>query len=207
MFDPSYFLKSITIGIAVAAPAGPMSLLCMQRTLRGGSAQGIAFGTGIAAADCSYAGIGAFGLAAVSSWLLAGSDWLRIGGALVLFYFAFRIIRTHPDDTPHPDTDHTLWQGFVSAYLLTLANPPTILFFAGLFASMSSLPTAAHAAVFIVGIFIGSLAWWIALTAIITRTASQLTASVLVWINRITGLGLIGFAVYTLGSVNPPVLP
>ncbi|MDO8595233.1 MAG: hypothetical protein Q7R45_01280 [Sulfuricaulis sp.] len=49
MIDPWLLLKSISAGIAVAAPVGPMSLLCMQRTLGGGRAPGLAFGAGIAA--------------------------------------------------------------------------------------------------------------------------------------------------------------
>jgi threonine/homoserine/homoserine lactone efflux protein len=97
MIDPWLLFKSISAGIAVAAPVGPMSLLCMQRTLGGGRASGLAFGTGIAAADFTYACLGAFGLTALSSWLLAGGDWLRLAGALVLLYFAARILRARPD--------------------------------------------------------------------------------------------------------------
>jgi threonine/homoserine/homoserine lactone efflux protein len=191
-------LKAVGVGIAVAAPVGPMSLLCMQRTLRQGRAQGLAVGAGIAAADFSYAVLGAFGLTALSSVLLAGGQALRLAGVLVLFYFALRIILSRPDTAPRAGTEGVAWRGFASAYLLTLANPPTILFFAALFAAIAPPAAASAAIVFATGVFAGSLIWWIMLTAIVAGTASKLSPPVLRGINLLSGLALIGFAVYGL---------
>jgi threonine/homoserine/homoserine lactone efflux protein len=202
MTDPWLLLKSISAGIAVAAPVGPMSLLCMQRTLGGGRAAGLTFGAGIAAADFTYACLGAFGLTALSSLLLAGGDGLRIAGAMVLLYFAVRILRARPEPAERKKFAGPLWRGFASAYLLTLANPPTILFFAGLFASIAALSTFEQAAVFSLGIFTGSMLWWLALTSIVASSAAKLAPNVLAWINRLAGLTLIGFAVYALSAVN-----
>ena len=201
MIDPWLLLKSISAGIAVAAPVGPMSLLCMQRTLGGGRATGLVFGAGIAAADFTYACLGAFGLTALSSWLLAGGAWLRLAGALVLLYFAVRILRARPETAAHKKITGPLWHGFASATLLTLANPPTILFFAGLFASITVLSTIEQAAVFALGIFTGSLLWWLALTSVIAATAAKFAPNVLAWINRLSGLVLIGFAFYALNTL------
>lgn len=194
--DGWFALKAVGVGIAVAAPVGPMSLLCMQRTLRQGRTQGLAVGAGIAAADFSYAALGAFGLTALSSVLLAGAQALRIAGALVLLYFAARIIFARPETAPRTNTGGAAWRGLASAYLLTLANPPTILFFAGLFTTIAPLTAPAHAGVFAAGVFTGSLLWWIALTAVVAGTASKLTPSVLRLINRLSGLALLGFAGY-----------
>jgi threonine/homoserine/homoserine lactone efflux protein len=202
MTDPWLLLKSISAGIAVAAPVGPMSLLCMQRTLGGGRAAGLTFGAGIAAADFTYACLGAFGLTALSSLLLAGGDGLRIAGAMVLLYFAVRILRARPEPAERKKFAGPLWRGFASAYLLTLANPPTILFFAGLFASIAALSTFEQAAVCSLGIFTGSMLWWLALTSIVASSAAKLAPNVLAWINRLAGLTLIGFAVYALSAVN-----
>jgi threonine/homoserine/homoserine lactone efflux protein len=191
-------LKAVGVGIAVAAPVGPMSLLCMQRTLRQGRAQGLAVGAGIAAADFSYAVLGAFGLTALSSVLLAGGQALRLAGVLVLFYFALRIILSRTETAPRTGTAGAAWRGFASAYLLTLANPPTILFFAALFAAIAPPAAASAAIVFATGVFAGSLIWWIMLTAIVAGTASKLSPPVLRGINLLSGLALIGFAVYGL---------
>jgi threonine/homoserine/homoserine lactone efflux protein len=207
MIDPWLLLKSISAGIVVAAPVGPMSLLCMQRTLGGGHAPGLGFGAGIAAADFTYACLGAFGLTAVSSLLLAGGDGLRLAGALVLLYFAVRILRARPNPAVRKKFDGPLWRGFASTYLLTLANPPTILFFAGAFTSITAWSTFEQAAVFALGIFTGSLLWWLALTSIVAGTAAKLAPTVLAWINRLSGLVLIGFAFYAPSAVNLRALP
>lgn len=141
-------------------------------------------------------------LTALSSWLLAGGDWLRLAGALVLLYFALRILRVRPEAVARNKFTGPYWRGFASAYLLTLANPPTILFFAGLFASITALSTVEQAAVFAFGIFTGSMLWWLALTSLIASTAAKLAPNVLAWINRLAAVTLIGFAGYALSGVT-----
>lgn len=197
MIDLWLFAKSVSLGVAVAAPVGPMSVLCMQRTLRHGRAQGLFFGAGIAVADFTYALLGAVGLSALSALLLAGAEWLRIAGAVVLLGFAVHILRQRPAEAPSVSPTSN-WRGFASAYLLTLANPPTILFFAGLFASVAPLSNGLDIGVFATGVFTGSLLWWILLTYVVTRSADKLSQVVLGWINRAAGVVLIGFALYTL---------
>ena len=113
-----------------------------------------------------------------------------------------RILRARPESAVRKKFAGPLWRGFASAYLLTLANPPTILFFAGLFASITAWSTFEQAVVFALGIFTGSLLWWLALTGIVAGTAAKLAPNVLVWINRLAGVTLIGFAVYALSGVN-----
>jgi threonine/homoserine/homoserine lactone efflux protein len=44
--------------------------------------------------------------------------------------------------------------------------------------------------------------WWLALTGIVAGTAAKLAPNVLAWINRLSGLVLIGFAFYALSAVN-----
>jgi len=130
-----------------------------------------------------------------------------LAGATVLLYFAVRILRARPEPAERKKFAGPLWRGFASAYLLTLANPPTILFFAGLFASIAALSTFEQAAVFALGIFTGSILWWLALTSVVAGSAAKLAPNVLVWINRLAGLTLIGFAVYALSAVNLRALP
>ena len=43
---------------------------------------------------------------------------------------------------------------------------------------------------------------WLTLTGIVAGTAAKLAPNVLAWINRLSGLVLIGFAVYALSGVN-----
>jgi threonine/homoserine/homoserine lactone efflux protein len=196
--DVWLFWKSFSIGVAVAAPVGPMSLLCIQRTLDHGQPAGLTFGAGIAAADLTYAALAAFGVTAVSSLLLAGTYWIKLIGSLLLFVLGVTIALARPAAGSRKTVSGSGWRAFVIAYGLTLANPPTILFFAGIFASVASLATASQPVIFSTGVFAGSMLWWIILTTLVVTSAALMKPPVMAWINRASGLVLIGFAAYGL---------
>ena len=196
--DVWLFWKSLSIGVAVAAPVGPMSLLCIHRTLDHGQPAGLTFGAGIAAADLTYAAIAAFGVTAVSSLLLAGSYWIKLIGSLLLFVLGVTIALTRPAADSRKPVSGSGLRAFFAAYGLTLANPPTILFFAGIFASVASLATASQPVIFSIGVFAGSMLWWIILTTLVAKSAALMKPPVMAWINRVSGLVLIGFAGYGL---------
>ena len=196
--DVWLFWKSLSIGVAVAAPVGPMSLLCIHRTLDHGQPAGLTFGAGIAAADLTYAAIAAFGVTAVSSLLLAGTYWIKLIGSLLLFVLGVTIALTRPAADSRKPVSGSGLRAFFTAYGLTLANPPTILFFAGIFASVASLATASQPVIFSIGVFAGSMLWWIILTTLVAKSAALMKPPVMAWINRVSGLVLIGFAGYGL---------
>jgi len=196
--DVWLFWKSLSIGVAVAAPVGPMSLLCIHRTLDHGQPAGLTFGAGIAAADLTYAAIAAFGVTAVSSLLLAGTYWIKLIGSLLLFVLGVTIALTRPAADSRKPVSGSGLRAFFTAYGLTLANPPTILFFAGIFASVASLATASQPVIFSIGVFAGSMLWWIILTTLVAKSAALMKPPVMAWINRVSGLVLIGFAAYGL---------
>ncbi len=199
--DAWLFWKSFSIGLAIAAPVGPMSLLCVHRTLDHGQPAGLTFGAGIAAADLTYAAIAAFGITAVSSLLLAGTVWIKLIGSLLLIVLGTKIAVARPAADSHKSVAGSGLRAFATAYGLTLANPPTILFFAGIFASVASLAAASQPVVFSAGVFAGSMLWWIILTTLITRSAALMKPPVMAWINRFSGLVLIGFAAYGLATL------
>ncbi|MGQ0676515.1 MAG: LysE family transporter, partial [Rhodospirillales bacterium] len=74
--DLPLFLRGFIIGFAIAAPVGPIGLLCIRRSLKGGFAAGFSAGLGAAAADAVYGAVAAFGVTAVSSFLAAQQGWL-----------------------------------------------------------------------------------------------------------------------------------
>jgi len=200
--DAWLFWKSVSIGVAVAAPVGPMSLLCIHRTLDHGQPAGMTFGAGIAAADLTYAAIAAFGITAVSWLLLAGTYWIKLIGSLVLIVLGARIAVTRPAADSRRSVAGSGLHAFATAYALTLANPPTILFFAGIFASVASLATASQSVVFSAGVFGGSMLWWIILTTLVTKSAALMKPPIMAWINRLSGLVLIGFAAHGLATLS-----
>jgi threonine/homoserine/homoserine lactone efflux protein len=196
--DAWFFWKSLTIGLAVAAPVGPMSLLCIHRTLDHGQGAGLVFGAGVAAADLTYAAIAAFGVTAVSSVLLAGAFWIKLAGSLLLVVLGVRIALATPRSENGTGSAGSSRRAFFTAYGLTMANPPTILFFAGIFASVASIASASQSATFAAGVFAGSMLWWVILTTLVSKSAAVFQPATLLWINRISGAVLAAFAIYGL---------
>ncbi len=199
--DAWFLLKSVTIGIAVAAPVGPMSLLCIHRTLDHGRSAGLVFGAGVAAADLTYAAIAAFGVTAVAALLLAGTFWIKLVGSLLLVVLGLRIALAAPRPDKAAASAISGGRAFLTAYGLTLANPPTILFFAGIFASVASIASSAQSFTFAAGVFAGSLLWWLMLTSVVARSSTLFRPAVLLWINRISGAVLTGYALYGLAML------
>lgn len=204
------FLKAIMIGFAVAAPVGPIGLLCIRRTLWGGHIAGFTAGLGAAGADAFFAFVAAFGLTLIWDTLVANAQWFALGAGLVLIYIGITEWRTQPKDPMlvAPQTTVGLLRGFVSTFFLTLANPLTILSFAAIFAGLGieghrvtedgDTPDYAVIAEVVAGVFIGSACWWLLLAAGVDVIRHRLNANTLKWLNRISGSALLGFGVYML---------
>src|SRR3970282_908139 len=128
------FAKGLLFGFLLAATVGPMWVLCFRRTVARGALAGFVSGMGIAVADGLYGAVAAFGLTAVSRFLLQYSFWIGLAGAVFLVYLGVKILIAKPvlDREPQPEVGHA--QAFLSTLGLTLANPPTILAFAAVFA-------------------------------------------------------------------------
>lgn len=202
--DLALLAKAALIGLSIAAPVGPIALLIVQRTLGEGLAVGLACGLGTAVADALYAVLAAFGLVAASGLLDSLAWWLGLAGALFLAYLGLRILLSRPalraaEARPAAGRGRLLG-AFLTTLLLTLSNPLTVVSFLAVFASLgvaaSGAPGAATTVV--AGVLLGSLAyqWSLALAAGLLRR--WLAAGLLVWINRASGLFLLGFAAWLL---------
>src|SRR6478736_6284484 len=154
------FLKGLILVFSIAAPVGPIGLLCIQRTLSRGRLHGFVSGLGVATADTCYGLIAAFGLGAVTSFLLGIQFWLQLVGGVFMLGLGLKIARTDPGTkTAAGDTDPGLWHAWGSIFMLTLANPATILGFIAAFValglgSQTHGPSAGLALV--AGVFLGS---------------------------------------------------
>lgn len=187
-------LKGIVIGIVIALPVGPVGILCVRRTLFEGAAFGFASGLGAATADTIYGIVAGFGLTAVSSHLLAFEGPLAALGGLFLLYLGLRALLGPAAVEAEPLGGEALLGAFASTFALTIANPVTILAFAGIFAAFGLDAAARYldVAALVAGVFIGSLLWWlgIAFGGILVRrmTGRQV---LLAWLGRATGTILI----------------
>ena len=165
-------MKGLVFGFILAATVGPMWVLCFRRTMASGAAAGLASGMGIAVADGFYGAVAAFGLTAISGFLLAHSFWLGLVGAVFLVYLGIKTLLAKPDIWVHEERTLNLPAAFLSTLGLTLTNPPTILAFAAIFAGLGLASTTDYeaAAWIVLGVFLGSAAWWVRLYFTQSRT-------------------------------------
>ncbi len=198
------FLRGLLIGLAIAAPVGPIGLLCIRRSLSGGFGSGFITGLGAAAADGVYGAIAAFGLTAVSSFLAAQQGWLRLAGGAALIVLGISILRKKPagDGAAATSSAAGLIGAFTQTFFLTLANPATILSFVAVFAGLGlgAVPSAGGAAIVVAGVFIGSAAWWLFLSGVSAAMRRQIAPAAIAWINRASGLGIAAFGLAAIAS-------
>jgi threonine/homoserine/homoserine lactone efflux protein len=199
-------LKSIVLGLSIAAPVGPIGILCIRRSIVDGQAAGFICGLGAATADALYGALGGFALSGISTWLVRGHVWMTlIGSAFLLYLGAKTFSAAAPDPTAASgNKSGGALAAYLSTLLLTLANPLTILSFAAAFAGMGAAadPGAAvgYGATFtmLAGVFSGSALWWLVLTTVAGTARRRLSPPLFAAINRVSGLVLAGFGLYTL---------
>jgi threonine/homoserine/homoserine lactone efflux protein len=190
------------LGFIIAAPIGPISLLCLQRTLVKGRASGFATGFGIASADFVYGAIASFGLTSLTGALTGSAFWLRLSGGIYLIYLGAKIFLSPPprkkDELFSPGH---LASDSVSAFFLTLTNPMTILSFTSMFAANATALTGnwSVAAFQSLGVFLGSGIWWIFWSVTAAKFRSRIVGeNTLRIINKISGAAIIACALYVL---------
>jgi threonine/homoserine/homoserine lactone efflux protein len=193
-------LRGLLIGFSIAAPVGPIGVLCIRRTLADGRATGLAVGLGAATADAVYGAIAGFGLTAVSSLLVRQQGVLRLVGGLFLCYLGVRTFLASPAQDAARAGGAGLLGAFTSTFGLTLANPATILSFVAVFAGLGIAGAGSwrEATVLVAGVFLGSALWWLLLSGAVGALRSRLDLRALRWINRLSGLVLLGFGIIAL---------
>jgi threonine/homoserine/homoserine lactone efflux protein len=185
--------------MAIAAPVGPVGLLCIRRTLAVGRWAGVVSGLGAATADGLYGCVAGFGLTAISHGLTDHALGLRLLGGLFLCYLGLKTMLAKA-----PGAMTTVGQpGLLGMYLstlgLTITNPATILFFGAIFARVGlvAAPSQAGALLLVAGVFSGSMMWWLILSSGVNLLRGKLTQQ-LHWVNRISGAVLFGFGITAL---------
>lgn len=202
----SLLIESALIGFAIAAPVGPIGILCIRRTLAHGIWHGVASGLGAATADALYGSIIALGLTAVAGFILNLSEALGIIGGLFLLYLGvttFRSPISGSADGAGYLPRKSLTFNYLSTLALTVTNPMTIMMFMGVFAGFSESITtgASGAGLIVLGVFLGSAAWWLILSAAVGLLRTRITPGTLVWINRVSGVVICIFALRALLGV------
>jgi threonine/homoserine/homoserine lactone efflux protein len=196
-------LSGLVIGFSIAAPVGPIGVLCIRRTWAEGRASGLVSGLGAATADAVYGAVAGFGLTFISNFLVSQQAALRLIGGLFLCYLGFKTILAKPAQQSAAGKGTGLVGAYGSTFFLTLTNPMTIIFFAAIFAGLG-LPGAGgnygSAVKLVSGVFIGSAAWWLILSSGAGLCRDKINPHGLLWVNRISGAVIIGFGLVALLS-------
>lgn len=198
------FLKAWIIGFSIAMPVGPIGMLCIKNTLTRGFKIGIAVWLGAAFADSFYWFLAGGGLVGVSSFLLDFSNVIQIiGGSFLLYLGAMEIKNMQKISSKELTIQETgicttIW----TVFLLTLANPATILSFIWIFASIWGLfLTGIDIGIMILGVFLGSLVWWLILVSIVSIIRHKLPEKFMRGIRFLSGCILMCFGLWSFINV------
>jgi len=199
-----FLIRGLTIGIAIAAPVGPIGILCIRRSLSQGQLSGFVSGLGAATADAVYGCIAAFGITFISNVLVEQKFWIRIVGGAFLLYLGVRTILKETSREIENTAALRLIGAYASTFMLTLTNPMTIFSFTAVFAGLGVGSTSVDyrsAGLVVVGVFLGSAAWWLTLSTLVSLFRMKFSARAMRWVNRAAGAILCGFGVVAVMSV------
>lgn len=197
-------LRGLIIGFTIAAAVGPISLLTIRRTIAHGQLYGLVSGLGVATADATYAGIAAFGLAAITGLLVSGRFLLGVVGGAIIVLLGIRTILSRPGEVARDAERPGLPGAYLSIFALTMTNPMTILSFAAVFAGLGLVVgnSFLDALVLTLAVLVGSSLWWVVLTSIVGWLRLRVSTTALLWVNRISGAVLVAFGIVAILAVQ-----
>ena len=196
------FGKGIFLGLAITAPVGPINLLCIRRSLYHGWKIGLMTGLGAAVADTFFGAVAAFGLTAISDFLIANKKIVELIGGLAFIYMGVSLIRSRPHDPGVTEIKSiSPFNAFSSSLFLTLHNPATIFAFLIAFAALKlneDSSSVSGAVIVTAGVFLGSSLWWLSLSWVSSKIRSRISPAMIHKINVGTGVLLVLLSVILL---------
>lgn len=209
--DHIFIITAFGIGLAVSAPLGPIGVLCIQRTMNKGFISGFVSGFGAASADVVYAIIAGFGISMIKDFLIEYQIPIRVAGSLFLAYVGYRIFMSNPakDLRKLRNEGQNYYKDFATSFLVTISNPITIIAFGAIFAGFDMVDNQSgflSVLVLIILVFAGALSWWLMLISFVSLFRKRIRLRNLLWVNRITGVLIVVFALYIIVSTFIPGL-
>jgi threonine/homoserine/homoserine lactone efflux protein len=201
MQEIHYLIKGFIIGLSISVPVGPIGILCIRRTLAHGRMVGFLSGLGAATADAFYGAVAGFGITFLVNFIIGKQIWLHLIGGALLCILGIKTFLSKPAEQGDPVEGNSRWHAYLSTFFLTLTNPLTIIFFVAVFAGLGVGTGGEHflfAGILVLGIFTGSAMWWLVLSGFTGLLQKLLSPKRLQWLNRISGLIILGFGLFAL---------
>ncbi len=199
--------RGMLLGLMIAAPVGPVGLLCIRRTVQKGLLIGFASGFGAAFADALFSAFAAFGVAAIIDMIRDYNHWTHLLGGLFLLVVAWHTWHDAPRqpaaDTPDVPAQNKLGgaaRAILSSFVITLTNPATLFGVLAVVATFGGLRNRIEASVLVGGIFTGSALWWLLLSGSVALVRSRFTERRVIKINRFTAAALSLLALWALAT-------
>lgn len=193
-------IKAVFCGIAVAAPVGPMGVLCMRRTMTQGYTCGVFTAAGIALSDTTYSLLAVLGVTSISDFIQKHkySFDICVGVFIILIGLNIYFSKSESEDQIALKTNIiSLPYALFSATFLTLTNPVPLLFFVTIFTAL--VPQTGFSEVTgtltVAGVFAGSFLWSLGIVASVSALRNIITAQRRLMIDKVTGLFLIVFGI------------
>jgi threonine/homoserine/homoserine lactone efflux protein len=198
-----FLVKGVVIGFSIAAPVGPIGVLCIRRSLAEGTVAGLATGLGAATADAVYGCVAGFGMTALSAFLVSQRLWFAGIGGSFLCYLGIRTFFSPPVKREAETVSSRLPGAYLCTLFLTLANPMTILSFVAVFAGFGLVasPNYLSASALVAGVFIGSGLWWLVLSGSVALFRKRFSTGWMRAVNRLAGIVIMGFGIYSLSTL------
>ncbi len=193
--------EGVLVGLSVAAPVGPMALLCLRRSIRLGGGIGLATGFGVASAHALYSALAVAGVHGVQTALSDHALVVQHVSGLLLIGLGVRmVVRSRPND-PSDLRPLSARAAYASAVALCLANPLTVVSLAGLLAGphLTSGGPGEDTALLVGGVFVGSSLWWLFVTCAAALLAARLNSRTVRWLNLTSGIGVAAMGASILG--------
>jgi threonine/homoserine/homoserine lactone efflux protein len=182
--------------LIIAAPVGPVNVLCIRRTIEKGWKSGLLSGFGAALADTLYGGVAGFSISLVIQFVIREEFWIRLIGGILLTVIGIIYYLKPPGSLKGDgDKDESSHSDLISALLLTVTNPTTVLSFV---AVLATLGLGRHrplwqTSLLVAGIFLGSMTWWTILVGGVNMLRSKINDGTMRWMNRVAGIAIGGF--------------
>lgn len=194
-------VKGLIIGLSIAAPVGPIGVLCIRRTLEYGKFIGFMSGLGAATADGLYGMIAGLGLTFITSFLVEQQEWIHLIGSVFLLYLGLKIFVSKPSKIAAKANGNNVFGAYASTFLLTITNPVTILSFLAIFSGLgisNSNDDLIASLVVVLGVFLGSALWWLILSGVTGLLMNRMKSFPLNIVNRISGFILLMFGFWSM---------
>jgi len=212
--NPLIVPVGLIVGILIAAPVGPVNVLCIQRAISHGVVAGIAAGLGAVLGDGLIAFTAAMGVGAIPGAITDYRHSIQLVGGVVVALFGLKLYRTEPHIEP-PRVDEKGWDTIWGAighvawdipktFFLTITNPGAVLGLIAIFGGVSTFVEVRgriDAMTMVASIMAGSTAWWITLSMLIGRIRHRIDLARLRQINRVAGVLLVAFGGLLIGEL------